>query len=189
MPKSYDIAEISPSDGLPEFARNKINRNFTRLLEISSRENSASFSVDVQAIVDLILPTLEASVFDDVYPVGCVISTNAESDPRLSRGTWKRVGAERYIMAAGGDVAVGSQGGSNSFSIPEGSVPRHSHSVRYKAFSTAKAAAPVEGGQSVDVLSGYVESEGETGMWPEAGGRPIEILPEFYALLFYERIS
>ena len=43
MARSYDIAEIMTSDGgLNEQVRRKINMNFRRVVEIATREKSAS---------------------------------------------------------------------------------------------------------------------------------------------------
>ena len=82
MARSYDIAEIMTSDGgLNEQVRRKINLNFRRVVEIATREKSASdvamlgskIQDIVESYVDSILPDIiqevEESSFDHMYPV------------------------------------------------------------------------------------------------------------------------
>ena len=164
MARSYDIAEIMTSDGgLNEQVRRKINMNFRRVVEIATREKSASDGAmlgskiqdTVESYIESILPDIiheiEVSSFDRMYPVGCVIVTHTSSDPRLTHGKWEAVTSGKYVLTAGSGYPVGSTGGSNM--IEAGNLPNTANSV-------------------------------DT---PESEHEPF--MPEYIALLFYRRIS
>ena len=168
MARSYDIAEIMTSDGgLNEQVRRKINMNFRRVVEIATREKSASDGAMlgskiqdiVESYVDSILPDIiqevEESSFDHIYPVGCVIVTHTSSDPRLTHGKWEAITSGKYVLTAGSGYPVGSTGGNNM--IEAGNLPTNANSP------------------SAD--SGTSESEQEP------------FMQEYIALLFYRRIS
>lgn len=168
MARSYDIAEIMTSDGgLNEQVRRKINMNFRRVVEIATREKSASDGAmlgskiqdTVESYVESILPDIikeiEKSSFDRMYPVGCVIVTHTSSDPRLTHGKWEAVTSGKYVLTAGSGYPVGSTGGSNM--IEAGNLPNNSNSP-----------------------------SGDNGT-SESEQKPF--MPEYIALLFYRRIS
>lgn len=66
---------------------------------------------------------------DLIYPVGCVIVTTSESDPRLSLGSWERITGGRYVRVAGEGEAAMATGGSNSVTLSEANMPEHTHAV------------------------------------------------------------
>lgn len=197
MARSYDIAEIMTSDGgLNEQVRRKINMNFRRVVEIATREKSASDEAIlggkiqdvVESYVGSILPDLireiEEGSFDRTYPVGCVIVTHTSSDPRLSRGKWQAITSGRYVLTAGSGHPVGSTGGSNV--IGPGNIPDHVHglpvNMGYPDPGTGNRAVRPEN----DILA---DDSYETG---GVIGYPSEqepFMPEYVALLFYRRIS
>lgn len=139
MARSYDIADLMTSDGeyITDNVRRKINGNFRRLAQMVGRDvpaaerNQIASTVAgiVEGILDNRLPEIEASILDDAYPVGSVIVTATSSDPRLSHGTWERIGDGRYVLAAGGDVAAMDEGGDAGFTISETNLPLLSHEV------------------------------------------------------------
>ena len=196
MARSYDIAEIMTSDGgLNEQVRRKINMNFRRVVEIATREKSASDEAGlgnkiqgiVESYVGSILPDLireiEESAFDRAYPVGCVIVTHTSSDPRLSHGKWQAVTSGKYVLTAGSGHPVGSTGGSNVIGIEN--IPDHRHSFYIEEGTP-------DPGQKTAL--GYVDNSYPTGTFKTDGvvGYPDEqepFTPEYVALLFYRRIS
>ena len=142
MARSYDIADLEPSDGvLTDQIRRKINGNFRRLVQIVSTERPAAEQAGATAFVQRVaeavaesvleerIPQLEQEIWDSSYPVGCVIVTATTSDPRLSHGTWEQVGGGRYVRAAGGDVTVLDEGGSDEVTLTEANLPEHTHDV------------------------------------------------------------
>lgn len=164
MARSYDIAEIMTSDGgLNEQVRRKINMNFRRVVEIATREKSASDGAilgskiqdTVESYIESILPDIiheiEESSFDRMYPVGCVIVTHTSSDPRLTHGKWEAVTSGKYVLTAGSGYPVGSTGGSNM--IEAGNLPNSSNQL------------------------------------DTSGSEQEPFMPEYIALLFYRRIS
>lgn len=173
MAQAQNIVDIEPSDGLPEMARMKINRNNRRLASMAS---GMVQTVQTRQVVDMRVEEatrgIVASVFDVVYPVGCVIATSSPSDPRLGTGTWSRVAADRFVMGAGPDHPVMSTGGSEDF------LPPHSHGLKVKEVE-------VEAAQSagVKVLAG----DDSVGMRTEDEGG--QALPPYVALLFYRRTA
>lgn len=64
---------------------------------------------------------------DLIYPVGSVIVTTSDSDPRLSLGTWERIGNGRYVRAAGEGEQAMLEGGSSEIALAAENMPAHSH--------------------------------------------------------------
>lgn len=173
MARSYDIAELMTNDGeyLTDQVRRKINGNFSRLLQLMQtelpRQQQQSLVNSVTSIVesalDERLPEMREGLFDDLAPVGSVIVTWTSADPRLSHGTWQQVGGGRYIRAAGGGIGAADTGGSNEVELTEGNLP--------------VAATEVQEGTGASALSISPDAE------------PVQIEPEYLALLFYRRIA
>ena len=195
MARSYDIAEIMTSDGgLNEQVRRKINMNFRRVVEIATREKSASDEAvignkvqgAVESYVGSILPDLvreiEEGAFDRAYPPGCVIVTHTSSDPRLSRGKWQAITSGRYVLTAGSGHPVGSTGGSNVIEVAN--IPDHTHSLmRHSGAPEPSSQRSVSVGD--DLPNASISTDGVV-------GHPSEqepFMPEYVALLFYRRIS
>lgn len=196
MARSYDIAEIMTSDGgLNEQVRRKINLNFRRVVEIATREKSASddaklgdkIKKTVESYVESILPDIiqevEESSFDRMYPAGCVIVTNTSSDPRLTRGKWEAIASGKYILTAGSGHPVGSIGGSNM--IESGNIPNHRHSISIQA-GTASSGQQAALGYMNDSQPADVSETGGITSYPS---KQEPFMPEYVALLFYRRIS
>ena len=175
MARSYDIAELMTNDGeyITDSVRRKINGNFRRICQMMQQElpsqQQQQLSSTVTAIVgnvlETALPEMQEELFDQLAPVGSVIVTYTSSDPRLSHGTWEQVGEGRYVRAAGGGIAVGDTGGSDSVQILPENIPC----------------------STVQVQSGTDAEAIDTD--PDAQAQPIQIEPEYIALLFYRRTA
>lgn len=175
MARSYDIADLAPQDGefVTDGVRRKINGNFQRILQLmqielpsqQSQALSATVVEVAQSYLESKVPEIVSAAFDDSWPVGSVIVTATSSDPRLSRGTWQQIGGGRYVRAAGGGVGVMDTGGSNVIVLEAENIP-------------------TDGGAEDTGASRMLVSEA-----PPIGPEPIEIEPEYLALLFYRRIS
>lgn len=177
MARSYDIADLMTSDGeyITDSVRRKVNGNFRRIVQMVQTElpsqQQADLANSVAVIVDGILenrlPEMRDELLDDMLPVGSVIVTASSSDPRLSHGTWQRVGAGRYVRAAGDGIQVLEEGGSNV--LTEANVPPLLKTEGY-SFAGDGSLKAVQ-----DVKYDTVEAE------------PFE--PEYIALLFYRRTA
>ena len=177
MARSYDIADLSTSDGeyITDNVRRKINGNFRRICQMMRQELPSQQSVQiantvaviVQNILDQRIPEIQRDLYDDLLPIGSVIVTYTSSDPRLSHGTWQQVGNGRYVRAAGDGTAAGDTGGESEITLTEENMP----------YGTDKMAGLGAGTYDIP----YVESAHIA--------EPIEIEPEYIALLFYRRIS
>lgn len=175
MARSYDIAELMTNDGeyITDSVRRKINGNFRRICQMMQQElpsqQQQQLSSTVTAIVgnvlETALPEMQEELFDQLAPVGSIIVTYTSSDPRLSHGTWEQIGGGRYVRSAGGGIAVGDTGGSGSISLDSSNIP----------------------------TAGFQMEAGESGLSvsqnPQELPVPIEIEPEYIALLFYRRTA
>ena len=177
MARSYDIADLSTSDGeyITDNVRRKINGNFRRIVQIMQQELPSqerrqvvtTVTAIVENILDQRVPEIMDDLMDDAYPIGSVIVTATASDPRLSHGTWEQVGNGRYIRAAGDDIAVMDTGGDNEITLTVDNMPYGKDKI--DGLGTGNYDIP------------YVQSAHVT--------ESIEIEPEYIALLFYRRIS
>ena len=131
------IVKIEVSDSDDRF-RMKVNQNFQQLsrgLVIDGPLRQAineSFEIDPQTII--------GSVFEIVCPVGTIIFTGSMADPRLQRGTWRRI-ENKFILAAssshmlnttGGEETVAltaANNGTHTHTASAGAVPSHSHDI------------------------------------------------------------
>lgn len=164
---------VSDGEYITDNIRRKINGNFARILQLMQTElpvqQQQSIANSVTTIVDNILdsalPELRNEIMDDLMPVGSVIVTHTSSDPRLSHGTWQQIGGGRYVRAAGGGIQVGETGGSSQVTLTASNIP-------------------TDGGTEDSGGSRLLVSAN-----PPEGPSPIEIEPEYVALLFYRRIA
>lgn len=178
MARSYDIADLGPQDGefVTDGVRRKINGNFQRVLqlmqiELPSQQSQALSATVVQVAEDYLsskLPDIVSEAFDDSWPVGSVIVTATSSDPRLSRGTWQQIGGGSYVRAAGGGVGVMDTGGSDQVVLQPENIPAEAVSVPIVESEETDAAVKLTYGTEV---------------------MPVDVEPEYIALLFYRRIS
>ena len=131
------IVKIEVSDSDDRF-RMKVNQNFQQLsrgLVIDGPLRQAineSIEIDPQAII--------SSVFEIVCPVGTIIFTGSMADPRLQRGTWRRI-ENKFILAASSSHMLNTTGGEETVSLTAanngththtasaGAVPSHSHDI------------------------------------------------------------
>ena len=64
---------------------------------------------------------------DLIFPVGSVIVTTSESDPRLSIGSWERITGGRYVRVAGEGEEAMATGGSSEVALTADNMPAHAH--------------------------------------------------------------
>lgn len=88
-----NVIKIDTQDNLDERLRKKLNTNFSALK--SAVERAWKIATD---------PYYH---FDVVYPVGCLIWTKDEKDPRLSYGTWEKI-EDKQLISAGPGHPVGT---------------------------------------------------------------------------------
>ena len=177
MARSYDIADLSTSDGeyITDSVRRKINGNFRRICQMMRQElpsqQSAQIAntvtVIVQGILDQQIPEIQRELYDDLLPVGSVIVTYTSSDPRLSHGTWQQVGNGKYVRAAGDGIAVGDTGGESEITLATDNMP----------YATDTIESVGTGDQNIPIVK------------PDHEPKPIEIEPEYISLLFYRRTA
>lgn len=69
------------------------------------------------------------SLVDIIYPVGSIyMSANNASPATLFGGSWTRIQG-RFLLAAGGNYALGSQGGAATVRLTVENMPAHTHGV------------------------------------------------------------
>lgn len=69
------------------------------------------------------------SLVDIIYPVGSIyMSANNASPATLFGGSWTRIQG-RFLLAAGGNYALGSQGGAATVMLTVENMPAHNHGV------------------------------------------------------------
>lgn len=69
------------------------------------------------------------SLVDIIYPVGSIyMSANNASPATLFGGSWTRIQG-RFLLAAGGNYALGSQGGAATVRLTVENMPAHNHGV------------------------------------------------------------
>lgn len=71
----------------------------------------------------------QRSLVDIIYPVGSIyMSVNTVSPATLFGGVWQAI-TGRFLLAAGGNYALGSQGGAATVRLTVENMPAHNHGV------------------------------------------------------------
>lgn len=87
-----NILTIETQDNLDERLRKKLNNNFSSLKDAFKKIWS--------------IATDPYYHFDVIYPVGCLVWTSDENDPRFKHGTWTKV-EDTMLIAQGPDHPEG----------------------------------------------------------------------------------
>lgn len=100
---------------------------------------------------------IDRQIFLTAHPVGSYFWSNDPTNPgEIYGGTWSRIGAGRFVVAAGDDTdaayAVGQMGGKTNIQILTKHMPKHNHTVRMHIT-----------GSGVRYLYGDTEDAGVTG--------------------------
>lgn len=119
----------------------------------------------------------------DPHPVGSVYFT---IDPDFKPaekwgGTWKRI-ANRYIMLAGDDYEPGTFGGEDSHTITIDELPAHTHTVSMSGFSSDSFSYASFGQTAASSSSSKTYKTSSAG-----GGKPITIIPSYFAIICWRR--
>lgn len=134
---------------------------------------------------------------DTFYPIGKIWkSTDPTSPAAIVGGTWEAIESGRFLVAAGGDYAVGSKGGAASVSLTADQNAPHRHRQNVNGYNYVMEESVHLGNGNNGAGNGYYIGQSSYGAvsgpiyTSDAGkGAPIEILPPFYAVYMWRRIA
>ena len=122
---------------------------------------------------------------DEFFPVGAIWqSTNPKSPAELLGGTWEAIESGRFLVAAGGDYAVGSKGGEKEHILKSVELPR-SINLYYTDGSGSSGIGAISA--KVAYLNASTLMNFNVGV--KDGGQPHENRPPFYAVYMWRRIA
>lgn len=119
------IVKIEVSDSDDRF-RMKVNQNFQQLSRGSVAYGPLRQTINESIEIDL--QTVISSVLEIVCPVGTIMFTGSMADPRLQRGTWRRI-ENKFILAASSSHMLNTTGGEETVSLTADNNGTHTHTV------------------------------------------------------------
>lgn len=167
-------------------ARDKINENF-RQLGVGIQPTGQTMQVihDVGGLSPLDREVLLKEAFDASYPVGSIIFTNSQSDPRLAKALWKQH-KDVFLYAAGDIIANNQTGGSRTHTLTLAELPvatrPHTHEVATTTVQSGSGAAVVKAGAPTNASLNDTTA-------PLGEGNPHNNMPPYLARYCYERIG
>ena len=197
------IVKIEVSDSDDRF-RMKVNQNFQQL--------SRGFVVDgplrqtINESIELDLQTVINSVLEIVCPVGTIMFTGSMADPRLQRGTWRRI-ENKFILAAssshmlnttGGEETVAltaDNNGTHTHTVSTGTVPSHSNDITILSNGLHNDTATVQSDGSyfntatTATASTVEEVSGDITIDTSGSGTAHENMPPYVSKYCFERIA
>ena len=92
-----------------------------------TRKEMVQYQTDVTHDFD----DLEKRIYNNIYKIGRVILDFGDTDPneQFPWMTWVKIGEGTALISAGDTYKVGVSVGSNSKPIPQGCLPKHTHSA------------------------------------------------------------
>lgn len=122
---------------------------------------------------------------DEFFPVGAIWqSTNPKSPAELLGGTWEAIESGRFLVAAGGDYAVGSKGGEKEHILKSVELPK-SINLYYTDGSGSSGIGAISA--KVAYLNASTLMNFNVGV--KDGGQPHENRPPYYAVYMWRRIA
>ena len=185
------IVKIEVSDSDDRF-RMKVNQNFQQLsrglvIDGPLRQTiNESIEIDPQTVI--------SSVFEIVCPVGTIIFTGSMADPRLQRGTWRRI-ENKFILAAssshmlnttGGEETVAltaANNGTHTHTASVGAVPSHSHDITSATTNETGSHEHIATAPTVEEVSGDITID------TSGSGTAHENMPPYVSKYCFERIA
>lgn len=197
------IVKIEVSDSDDRF-RMKVNQNFQQIsrgfvIDGPLRQTiNESIEVDMQTVIN--------SVLEIVCPVGTIMFTGSMADPRLQRGTWRRI-ENKFILAAssshmlnttGGEETVAltaDNNGTHTHTVSAGTVPSHSNDITILSNGLHNDTATVQSDGSLSntattATASTVEGvSGDITIETSGSGTAHENMPPYVSKYCFERIA
>jgi len=177
--RNFDIAAIDQTDGLSPRTCQKLNQNF-RALGQQNTPNVQITQAQLDLIIDSIKPLVRDTFLEEAYPVGSVILTNTQNDPRLKIGTWHRTAQGKFLLSADDAHPNQTTGGQWETFLEADQLPPHTHTIKMITSDTGEQYGfkPVSG-TTGDLETGQ-EAYTQTAIKHE---------PPYQSVLVYERVS
>lgn len=107
-----------------------LGSNGQEYIALAANGPSTSNAMDPVSDVNFtVWKSFARSLVDIIYPVGSIyMSANNASPATLFGGSWTRIQG-RFLLAAGGNYALGSQGGAATVMLTVENMPAHNHGV------------------------------------------------------------
>nr|DAG29609.1 MAG TPA: baseplate protein [Caudoviricetes sp.] len=176
--RNFDIAAIDQTDGLSVRTCQKLNGNF-RALGQQGTPNVQITQAQLEFIAESVVSTVRESLLQEAYPVGSVIITNTEHDPRLQIGTWHRTAKGTFLLSADEKHPNGSVGGSWETTLEPSQIPPHVHSLTVVDGTGADAGIRKGTGMKAQATTDADQTVPE----------PVTVVPPYKAVLVYERVG
>ena len=78
----------------------------------------------------------EYSIFDFIYPIGCLYWSNSDTNPsKLFGGTWKQI-TDTFILACGDKHKPNENGGTENITLTDSNIPSHTHSFTVSGYTS-----------------------------------------------------
>jgi hypothetical protein len=113
-----------------------------------------------------IMPAMQPTLLDSVYPVNSIYIAYSHTDPSLLfGGVWERI-SNAFLWGATPDDYIGTTGGEEAHSLTIDEIPYHTHEFDYStnngaSFTNAKAGKALAGGYTADHYIGFSNSVDE----------------------------
>ncbi len=103
------------------------NRVITeRLNQIDDSINTLNKNIEGN-LYESITKEIKDEVYDKVYPIGCYYWSSEPTNPEvLFSGVWQQV-KDVFVLAAGNEFSIGSQGGEKEHKLNGSEMPKHRH--------------------------------------------------------------
>ena len=129
--------ELYFKDCFTEIEEGKINAEFNKISIkcLESIDNKFSMDCEGNLVVNSLitrekLPN-ESVTIDDIYPVGSIYMSVADTDPSaLFGGVWERI-VGRFLLGAGENYKSGTIGGEENHILNVNEMPQHLHEKIY----------------------------------------------------------
>lgn len=197
------IVKIEVSDSDDRF-RMKVNQNFQQL--------SRGFVIDgplrqtINESIEIDPQTVISAVLEIVCPVGTIIFTGSMADPRIQRGTWRRI-ENKFILAAssshmlnttGGEETVAltaDNNGTHTHTVSAGTVPSQSNDITilsnglYNDTATVQSDGSLSNTATTATASTVEEVSGDITIDTSGSGTAHENMPPYVSKYCFERIA
>lgn len=136
-----------------------------------------------------------SALVNKLYPVGCIYqSADATSPASFLGGTWERI-KDRFLLAAGGTYAAGTEGGESTHTLTVSEMPNHSHvqtaftsDGNFNPIISTASGADVSGAkQPIDY--GYASSNAYLTTWGAGNDNAHNNMPPYVVKYIWQRIA
>lgn len=128
------------------------------------------------------------------YKVGdLIITKNDENPSKIYGGTWELL-KDKFLVGAGGEFAVGDEGGEKEHTLTTNEMPTHSHVAQVRLQHSINGGGKNNGIMTSDVRGGEFKATNEDGIpwvkFDDAGGsKAHNNMPPYYAVNIWIKTS